>query len=425
MPTQIQNQTLPASDRTRLRELAHRYFEASQLEIMAERRRRWFDHNALKPGKPMLVMETTSFMEEYTPRLECRSEMGREIETGLLMPLISHEEIGDDKVISNEFQVDWKIHFTPFGGTMAKHHARDSEGRMLGYDMDHPIKDLVTDLPQVKPSTFSVDREGTREFKSVVEDVIGDIVPVTIGNGSLNWHLVISRHVIELMAVEELMYALIDSPDEVKALYRFVTDDIIAFLDWQQEEGLLVVNNGNEVAGAGSYGFTDELPAWHADTDVPVTTRDLWANFNAQSVIGISPAMYGEFLFPFYRELAQRFGLVYYGCCEPVHPIWDDFIRHLPGLRKVSISAWCDEAFMGERLRDRSVIYSRKPFPNFIGVGSRLDEAAYREHMATTLNAARGCQLEIIYRDIYTLGGDLTKPVRAIQIARELIESMW
>jgi len=425
METATQNLIIPVGDRNRLRELARVYHEYSQLEIMAERRRRWYDHNALKPGKPMIVMEMTSFKDEYIARLTCESEVGRQVESVLLHAIINQEEIGDDRVISNEFPVGWMIDFNPYGGTISKHHARDSEGRTLGYDLDHPIKDLVADLPGLKPSTWSVDREGTLRFKSLVEDVLGDILPVSLTNNSLNWHLVVSRHVIELMAVESLMYGMIDSPDEVKALYRFVTDDILRFLKWQQDEGLLVLNNGNAIAGAGTYGFTDELPSAERIGADPVITGDLWANFNAQSVIGISPTMYGEFLYPFYRELAAEFGLVYYGCCEPVDAIWDDYVSRLPGLRKVSVSAWCDEAVMGERLQDRSVIYSRKPFPNFIGVGRDLDEAAYSSHMAKTLSAAKGCQLEIIFRDIYTLNGDQSKPGRAVQIARDLIDRMW
>lgn len=425
MIPRTQTQTLPAADRDRLRGLATKVRDISQLEIMAQRRRRWFDHNALKPGRPMLVMELDSFSSEYTDRLTCESEIGREIEETLLLQVINHEEIDDDKVIDNAFPIQWQIQLEPYGGAIVRHHAADIEGRALGYDWVHPIKDLAADLPTIKNSTWSVDREGTLAFKTVVEDTLGDIMPVVMRNGSLNWHLIVDRHVVELMAVEELMFALIDSPDEVKALNRFVTDDIKAFVTWQEDEGLLVLNNGNEVAGAGSYGFTDELPRRGGAVTDRVGIGDLWANFNAQSAIGISPEMYGEFLFPYYRELAELFGLTYYGCCEPVDGIWDDYISRLPGLRKVSVSAWCDEAIMGERLQDRSVIYSRKPFPNFIGVGKQLDEAAYTEHIAKTLTTARGCQLELIYRDIYSLGGDQTKPGRAIRIARELIESMW
>jgi hypothetical protein len=38
-----------------------------------------------------------------------------------------------------------------------------------------------------------------------------------------------------------------------------------------------------------------------------------------KDTVSISPEMYNEFFFPYYLEAAQQFGLVSYGCCEPVH----------------------------------------------------------------------------------------------------------
>jgi hypothetical protein len=88
------------------------------------------------------------------------------------------------------------------------------------------------------------------------------------------------------------------------------------------------------------------------------------------------------------------------------------------------VSPWCDEPFIGERLRDSQVIYSRKPSPNLIGVGD-FDPDAYRSHIAATVQAARGCTLEIIHRDIYTLVGDRTRAGRAIAIARQVVDDLW
>ncbi len=221
------------------------------------------------------------------------------------------------------------------------------------------------------------------------------------------------------------MYALLDHPDEMRALFRFIVDDMLALLDWQAAESLLTLNNGNDYAGAGSYGFSAELPAADYVPGTPVRPRDLWCNLNSQESIGLSPEMYEQLIFPHYVEIARRFGLVYYGCCEPVHGIWERCISKLPGLRKVSVSPWCDEEFMGDALRGSGVIYSRKPSPNFLGVDKSLDEEGFSRHMARTVAAARGCTLEVIMRDVYTLTGDLTKPARAVRILRDIIDRNW
>ena len=37
-----------------------------------------------------------------------------------------------------------------------------------------------------------------------------------------------------------------------------------------------------------------------------VTTKDLWLNMNSQETVGLSPQTFGEFIFPYYAELAKR-----------------------------------------------------------------------------------------------------------------------
>jgi hypothetical protein len=91
----------------------------------------------------------------------------------------------------------------------------------------------------------------------------------------------------------------------------------------------------------------------------------------------------------------------------------------------VSISPWCNETFMGERLRGTNVIYHRKPSPNFLGVGNELDVEAFKKHITNTLTASKGCALEFGFRDIYTLSGNKGKPRQAVDITRNLIDEYW
>ena len=114
-------------------------------------------------------------------------------------------------------------------------------------------------------------------------------------------------------------------------------------------------------------------------------------------------------------------GLLYWGCCEPTHPFWED-IRKFPHLKKVSISRWCDEQFMAEALKGTGVVYSRKPDPNLLGVDVKLNEEAWTKHLRKTLELTRQIAVEILVRDVYTVHGDLGKPRRAVEIARQEIE---
>jgi len=420
-----QNNFISPDERTYLREMARQVLECANHPVMEERRRLWYAHNAMTSEKPIVVVEEGSFEDDLLPACKCVSEAAREIERNLQIPLTNFHLVGDDKVISPEYAVYWRIREPAYGVSTDRHFAADSAGRKIGFSQQHPIADLETDLPKLHHLPFAVDRSGTAAWRAVVEETIGDILPTRIDNASLRWHTSPSQRIVELMGLENMMIAMAEDPDGMRALYRFITDDMEAFLHWQEAEGLLVPNNGNDYAGAGSFGFTEKLPTEQGRQSGKLTTKDLWGNMNSQETVGISPSMFEAVVFPSYLRLAENFGMVYFGCCEPVHAIWDNCLSKLPNLRKVSVSAWCDEEMMGERLRGSEVIYSRKPSPNFIGVGEKLDEEAFRAHIARTLTAARGCTLEIIFRDIYTVTGNQGKPKQAVKIVRELIDAMW
>jgi hypothetical protein len=412
-------------ERSYLRELAKKQREYAKLPVMEERKNLWYAHNSLKGKRPIIVMEIDSFIDDIFPDLKCETPAAKEIERNLLFLIINHELINDDKVIPPYYTIYWKISIKEFGIDIKKEYARDSKGRTIGYSQQHPITDLKRDLPRLQPSIFRMDKEYTFSWKNFVEEIFGDILPVKIKNDSLHWHIAPSMKVVDLMGLENMMYAMADYPEQMHELYRFLQEDILSFVKWQEKEGLLVLNNGNDYAGAGSYGFTTELPGEDYKESRNITAKDLWVNMNSQETVGISPAMFREFIFPYYRNLAEKFGLVYFGCCEPVHDIWNDCISLLPGLRKVSVSPWCNEEFMGEILKANGVVYSRKPNPNFLGVEKYFDEEAFRRHIIKTLNAANGCNLEFIFRDVYTLSGDISKPGRSVSIVRELIDKMW
>ena len=133
--------------------------------------------------------------------------------------------------------------------------------------------------------------------------------------------------------------------------------------------------------------------------------------------------MFAELVFPYYRKVMEHFGLISYGCCEAVHAIWDDCLSTLPHLRKVSVSPWCDEAFMGERLRGTGITYLRKPPATLLGMNTPvLDEDAVLACFRKTAESAVGCKVELIQRDVYMIGPDPAKVKRYVQLARQGME---
>lgn len=408
---------ITGEERGILRELAKRQAEYAALDVMGRRTELWYAHNSLRDRTPPIVVEEGTFESEILPPARCRSPFAQELERTMQRFLVNHELVDDDKVVPSYLPLALVIDRREFGVGLTTHGVKDS----VAYQYDHLLHSISGDFHKLRPSTYHCDRALNRERLETAQELLGDLLPVHVENHSLNWYMTLTLKAVALLGLENLMLEMAEEPEEVERLMTFLTQDVERFLDWQEAENLLTANSGNHYVGSGSFGFTREL-----DTEAPrLTTRSLWGNMNSQESSCISPAMYRELVYPYYEKLAGRFGHIYYGCCEPVHAIWKDCLENLPNLRKVSISPWCDEAVMGEALRGRDIIYSRKPSPNFIGVGRELDEPAFREHIRKTLRCAQGCVIEFIFRDIYTLGGDLQKPGRAVKIVRELIEESW
>jgi hypothetical protein len=300
--------------------------------------------------------------------------------------------------------------------------AKDARGRSIGYQNEYPVKDLERDLALLRPTFREVDREGTHQWKMFAEDVLGDILPVKMSAVPMGFS--ITEQALELMGMESFMVSMMDEPELVHELLGRISDDLMETIRWHEREGLLLANNGNDLLWQGSVGFSHDLPGTGGMQSLPVTSRDLWGYMDVE-IIGLSPAMFGEFLFPHYLKASQIFGLISYGCCETMHPFWDEHISKISNLRKISIASWTDERFMGEALKGKGIIYHRKPSANFMGITHDFDEEGFRKDILNTLSCARGNKLEFSFRDVYTLSGDNEKPRKAVKILRQLIENNW
>ena len=248
--------------------------------------------------------------------------------------------------------------------------------------------------------------------------MIGDILPVRLVNASNNWGPSPLRSIIGFMGMENAYISMATEPEEFHRLMDFVTEDAIRLYRWEEENGHMFLNNGNTLIGSGNWCFTRELP--QKDFAGKVRSVDTWIHMNAEEACDISPDMFKELILPYQKRLAKEFGLIYYGCCEPTSKFWDGGIETIGNVRKVSISPWCDERFMGERLAGKNIIYSRKP-KDYLYIGSQkeLDEEAFRKNIRQTIAATKGCKVEYIFRDVMTIHGNGAKVKRAVEIVRE------
>jgi hypothetical protein len=234
------------------------------------------------------------------------------------------------------------------------------------------------------------------------------------------------------------MMAMYDNPQDLHRLMAFLRDECIHFIEWFERKGLLTLNNEADYVGSGTQGWTTELPSatenrrpragdGNDGTGVVgqpspvVQLKDLWGLSESQETVGISPKMFEEFIFPYQLPVIERFGLSYYGCCEPIHNRWH-VIKRIRNLRRVSISPWCDQEQMAADM-GRDYIFCRKPNPAMIST-ERFDEDAIREDIRATLRAAGDTPLEFAMKDVHTLNDEPMRLGRWVDLARETCAEM-
>ena len=418
--------TVQKWERARLRELARKQLEYAKSELNQKRIKEWYLHNDLKGERPMVQLEMWTFEQEIIPqRLKCVTPKARALEAQLYRNFLNRELFDDDRVVPDYFPLSYDAWFRMFDIEVKVENAQLDGHQSLGHHFIPCLEDLEEDYEEgkIKPSTFGVDLERTEKKKQFIEEMIGDILPVKIQMDCL--YSVPTQMLVHIMSMEQMMFNMYDYPELFKKMMGQIADDTLAYYRMLEEKKLILPTTTFESVGQGTFAFTNDLPGEEVFRERPFTTKDVWGFMDSQETVGISPQMYEEFIFPCYQKISSQYGLLSYGCCEPVHPIWENCISKLENLRKVSISPWCDEAYMGEQLRGSRVIYHRKPSPNYLGVDRILDEDALREHIRTTLRAAKGCKVEFTQRDVYTIHNDLDKARRYIEIIREEIENEW
>lgn len=406
---------ISARDTAWLRHLAGQVAELAARPIEQAKRELWLRHNALEPTRPVIFCDPENGWHEIIrpEHLSCEGELARAWEFHLRREIFWGSELCDDRVIQPFFDVphvatesDWGMHETKVGG--------DHGG---AYTWDAPLKDYA-DLPKLRFPRITVDDAATARRAEQAQAIFGDLLTVRVKT-SWWWTLGMTWTLVNLRGLEQIMYDMVDAPDDLHRIMAFLRDGTLAKLDWLEAHGLLSLNNDGTYVGSGGFGWTSELP--QPDFAGRVRPCDLWGFAESQETVGVSPAMFAEFVLPYQVPILERFGLNCYGCCEPLDLRWEH-VKRIPRLRRVSVSPWSDRRFMAERL-GANYILSMKPNPADLARDG-FDEARIRAGLRHDLHVTRDCRVEVIMKDNHTIRDDPRRVVRWVQIAREEAEAL-
>jgi hypothetical protein len=405
-------------DRTILRELAGRLAEIAALPVQEEKRRLWRLLNAKKPERPMVTIDQVCWNEmnvddELT--LRCADPESRAAEEHMRRVLFQWKRFPVDMVVDPWFPVPKAVTNTGFGlDADEETSVTDPTNSVVGHKF-HNQFETDADLAKLKMPRISHDAKETARRLAWVNDMFGDLFPAKAMG--YDPYLSIWDPISTWMSVEGALYALVDRPEFMHRLVGRMTDGYLGMLDQLEEQGLLCQPQSLiHCTGA----FTDELPAPGYDPERP-RTKDVWMFGLAQMFTTVSPAMFQEFEVDYASRICERFGLVYYGCCDPLDRKMNE-VRRIPHVRKISMSPWVDQE-RGAAEIGRDYVFSRKPSPALLVDGFTPEKI--RKDLGDTKRICdrNGCPLELIMKDISTVGHDPRRLFQWAAVAMEVAGS--
>ncbi len=396
--------TISNHDREILRRLAAKQAAIARLPAHREKAEMWRRLNDRESVRPMVWINEICWNEmnvadELT--LQCDDAWAQGIETDLRRLLYQWRHLPADMVVDEYIACPLVIHSSGFGLQEDVDIVRTSETSEVVSRHFHPLIVNPEDVEKIQMPRVTHDRAETDARFDLMSGIFADILPVCKVGIKGRWFAPWDE-LVRWWGVEDAMRDLVDRPEMVEAAITRLVDAYLCELDQWEELNLLTRNDDNTRIGSGGYGYTSQLPGETLDPSHP-HTANLWGCATAQIFGSVSPRMHWEFALKHEMRWLQRWGITYYGCCEPLD-VKMGILRRIPNLRKVSTSPWVNV--------DRAIkeiggdyVMSRKPSPAVLATDVFNPETA-REDLTAFLDKARGCHVEIIMKDISTVRND-------------------
>lgn len=414
---------LPAADVAVVRELAARVAELAALPVQRETIRAWEALNSLRPERPMAMIDEIPWHEmDADGQLALRSAhpFCRDLETTLRRILYRWRHLRVDMVVEPYVDVRRAILRSGWGVGIAEA-TIDQGGAVQSHHYEDQLANLE-DVDRFRVPEVALDEDTTAMIEAHARTCLDGLLEVRM-QGLTGWNgddlgFALWDDIEQLRGTEPILYDFLDRPEHLHAIAERFTEVRLAELDLLEAKGLLGYGV-DRIHCTGAH--TAELPAPGFD---PLRPRaiDNWTVGRSQLFVSVSDALFDEFVPAYYARWYERFGLGYFGCCDPLHDRMAS-VRRIPNVRKVSMSPWADIAKGAEAIGP-DFVFSRKPNPALVAMDAWVPELAekdFREVLAAT--RANGCPVEFTLKDISTVRNDPRRLWEWCAIAARMLRS--
>lgn len=403
-----------------IRELAKKYAELMHTEENREHYERSKAVNDLKPQRPPVLINEIPWHEiniDHKMDLICEDEQLRKMEWYFREKLFRWEYFRADMYLTPYYPIG-KAWYSSGNGTEIKETVKktDEKNGIVSHCYSDEL-DTEEKLERMHLPVISIYPEQDAENKAAAQEVLGEILPVRLG-GSYIYYSPWDQ-ISMLRGVENIYIDLLDRPEFIhKTMEKFTQ---IGLSELEQREKLGLLDTEIESLHC-TPPYTDDLP-FAGTEERTAAANEIWFRAMAQTFASVSPQAFEEFEFDYMKRLAEKCGLVYYGCCEPLDR-FVSILKRLPNLRKLGVSPWANERAMAEQIGG-DYVYARKPNPANVGLG--FDEETIRKEIRNTVEICleHKCPYEIVLKDISTVNYKPQNLVRWNQIVQETLDEYY
>jgi len=346
---------------------------------------------------------------------ECEDWLLRHFEWHLRETLYRWNHMPDDRVVTNIIRVPKAIRDTGFGMNIKEDRIPGQAGTAADSHDYKNILETDEDIEKIQTPAISEDKEASKQWFETAKDIFGGIMRVTQGGCDTYghvWDIISTWH-----GVEECMLDIIDRPEFMHKILDKMFGIFHNRLDQYEKLGL--IDPGQPLIHC-TGAYSDEIPGFKGESEEELekfrySAKNVWTMGAAQLFSMVSPEMHDEFEIAYHMKWYGRFGLGYYGCCEPLD-LKIHVIAKLPNVRKISMSPWVDMERGAEAMAGRFV-FSRKPNPAFLSSDTAWLPDLVRKDLidAYTIAGKYGNPCELILKDVSTTGN---KPERLWEWAK-------
>jgi hypothetical protein len=385
-----------------LRGLAGDLAGIAALPVHREKARLWTALNDLKSERPLVWINEICWNEmdvEGELTLQAEHPWARDQERGLRQTIYQWRHLPADMIVNDYLACPLAIEDSGWGIHEDVDVVKtDDSNEVVSRHFHKQICELE-DLDKIRMPVVTHNVAETEARFQLMTSVYAGIMPVKKVGQSHVWFTPWD-FLIRWWGIEDAMTDMYDRPELVHAAVERMVDAWMAEMDQFEAQGLLALDNNNTRVGSGGYGYVSSLPGKDFQSDY-VKPHNMWGCSNAQIFSEVSPEMHWEFAIQHDLRWLKRWGLTYYGCCEPLDGK-AEILKRIPNLRKVSVSPWCKSERAVSDLGGKYVL-SRKPSPAILAEDNWHPDRA-RADLVKFMEATGGaCHVELIMKDISTV----------------------